>query len=328
MQRFTRLSLAALGATLSACAMDGAPVEPVAPVEKGVASAVAEDPPETARLKVAETVAAGGQTFKFYELGQGKFAISQSAPVGTMPMVVDQALWDEGDPAKIFHAISPDRPVPEALTAALARLGMAPAPESTTSAPTAADAVVARRATQTRPVETKLADTPAAAAPAATGGLVPATAIAPAGDEPAVRSAITFSTQTGAVNCQTTFDFLQVNGDLFCPASNGTSQCWHDAGSSIWQNSNAIGGYSAVCAIGGTPRLNLITSNSAFPGVGFDVPSGTWRYIKLVNVQECHTSGFCPFCFTSCSKWSGFVRWEVPAAAGNWYHQGVWITPK
>jgi hypothetical protein len=316
MKRFTRLSLAVLGAALSACGVEGAPAD-----QSAAAPAASDDPAETAQLKVAETTAASGQTFKFYELGQRQFVISQSAPIGTMPMIVDQALWNEGDPVKIFQSISPDRPVPEALTAALARAHAAPMPVETTTAPTVADALAARQATKIRPVETTLAGTPAAAS-VATGGLGPVAAAPATGEEPAVRGAISATSQAGSVNCQTTFDLLQINGDLFCPANSSWSQCWHDAGSSIWQYGNARGGYSAVCAIGGTPRLNLIVNDANFPGVGFNVPAGTWRYVKTINLGECHSSGF-PFYWTTCSHWHGFLRWEVPPAAGNWYDQGV-----
>ena len=242
-------------------------------------------PPESA--PVAAIALAQGQQFEIYEQTDGSFAYSQAGRYGVAPATIPEALWQEGDPLKIWRQLAPSAAVPAALTAAVER------------------SVLRARALTPATVD----DGPRQ--PLASGGSPAVAAARGDGIEQTQQAELgsrdtTTSNSTGSPGCP--FQFFQIASQenrLFCP-SGTNSWCQQNMAWAFHSNTNAAGAWGAVCTDFGTHQFKVSNGDQNVPVATFAVSAGTWRYVRFASFQSCG--------WFSCSTVRNFKKFDLANA--------------
>jgi hypothetical protein len=217
---------------------------------------------------VAAVELAQGQSFEIHEQTDGSFAYSQAGPYGVAPVPIPEALWQEGDPVKIWKTLAPRKAVPATLTAAVER------------------AVLRARdlpagVAGNGPRQTAVGDGAVAAAPRRGDGLERTQQALGTRDS-------TTSGGTGSSGCP--FEFFQVaaqEGRAFCPANGPRSWCQQSMAWAFHHAPDVAGAYGAVCTDSGVAVLKVSNGDPNNHSDSWWVNAGTWRYVRFASFASC-----------------------------------------
>jgi hypothetical protein len=205
-------------------------------------------PPAEEHEKVAEVEIANGLKLEILASSDGSFVATQSGPLGTAPLRIDEKLVKEGDPVALFKSLAPNHPVPATLIAANQRS-------------------VKLLKAQSKELEPQPSQ-PETLAPVP----VPARA-------DRVLALPTQSNWTGYSGCPAGY----FTDQGFCPGNDAHNTCYFNVIWAFFEHGNALGGNGAVCADHGQLTFR-ITAGSV---TEYTVDQGSWRTATVLHKRTC-----------------------------------------